>query len=157
MFEIGEANPVDARRPAAVPPTPDEPRDVKQKARVVRQGPQLGDDGPRRRYRQDRRAEQSEETLEIGDGRIGDVKQISVPHLELLRGEISLGLLEIDPVDHRHALTRGCARVARNAGRLLPAEDEHAPRIRSVAPKSADSSERLRKRDSGSFEADLIV
>src|SRR6185312_17472562 len=55
------------------------------------------------------------------------------------------------------SLTRGCTRIARNPGRLLPAEDEDAPRIRSVAPKAADSSERLRKRDSGSFESDLIV
>ena len=37
MLEIGQADPVDARRVAAGPPAPDQPGDIEQKWRVVRQ------------------------------------------------------------------------------------------------------------------------
>jgi hypothetical protein len=65
MLEVSKADAVDASWAPAVPSAPDEPRDVEQQGRVVYQRTSLGNDGPRRRDRQDRGRHEADEALEV--------------------------------------------------------------------------------------------
>ena len=65
MAKIGEADAIDARRLIAFPAPPDEPRRIEQERGFVRQR-SSGNDGAYGCYRQDRRAQQAQESLERG-------------------------------------------------------------------------------------------